>query len=357
MTIISADIEAPSGDGFDFSANNQILIVKANVILASDQADGVFAFGFSQNDIYNQGMILSSDSSAGVSFDDANGFVDDEAGGVMSGGTGLLVGDSPVNVVNDGQINGENYGVTDGFVGLTLTNSGTIEGGVNGVSDTEVNEKIHNSGKIIGNTAAALALGSHSVVTNSRDGAIDGGITLAAGSDTITNAGGIDGAVAFTGAGITNSVTNSGEITGNIKFSSAHSTLTNSGSMTGDVTMVGTDTLINTGVIHGDVTLGVSDIIELSVGQVTGAIAGKTNDLFAFSGNFGNETIDKFIGGTGPTHDTIRFAANDFGSFATVKNHMSQVGADVVIRLDGTDSITLDRIKLSSLVAADFKFV
>jgi hypothetical protein len=36
---------------------------------------------------------------------------------------------------------------------------------------------------------------------------------------------------------------------------------------------------------------------------------------------------------------------------------MSQVGADVLIKLDPTDSITLNNVTLSSLVSADFKFV
>ncbi len=35
---------------------------------------------------------------------------------------------------------------------------------------------------------------------------------------------------------------------------------------------------------------------------------------------------------------------------------MSQVGSDVVIRLDATDSITLKNVAVSSLVPADFKF-
>ena len=35
---------------------------------------------------------------------------------------------------------------------------------------------------------------------------------------------------------------------------------------------------------------------------------------------------------------------------------MSQVGSDVMIRLGATDSITLNEVRLSSLVSADFKF-
>jgi len=115
--------------------------------------------------------------------------------------------------------------------------------------------------------------------------------------------------------------------------------------------------LINTGAIHGNVTLGNADLVDSSRGEITGAITALTSDLFEFSGNFGNETIDKFTGGTGSTHDTIQFAANDFGSFTAVQSAMSQVGADTVIRLDATDSITLFGVTRSNLVSADFKFV
>jgi hypothetical protein len=212
-----------------------------------------------------------------------------------------------------------------------------------------------NSGIITG----ALSFdGTGDTITNSHAGTIDGGITLATGSDAVTNAGSIDGAITFTGSGAHSVITNTGEITGNIKMVGTD-TLINHGQIYGNVTCGTGDTLSNTGVIHGDVTLGVSDTFDLSVGEVTGAVTAASGgkDLFKFSGNFGNEAINSFIAGTGSTHDTIQFAANDFGSFAAVQKDMTQVGADVVIRLDGTDSITLDNIKLASLVSADFKFV
>ena len=95
---------------------------------------------------------------------------------------------------------------------------------------------------------------------------------------------------------------------------------------------------------------------------VTGAIyastvTGSPGDLFEFSGDFGKVTFNDFVGGTGTNHDTIQFAANDFGTYSQVQSASTQVGADVVIKLDATDSITLNNVTLSSLVSTDFTFV
>ena len=84
-------------------------------------------------------------------------------------------------------------------------------------------------------------------------------------------------------------------------------------------------------------TLGASDTIDDSRGGITGGINAGASDTFDYHGLFGNETIDTFTGGTGSTHDTIQFAANDFGIFTAVQSAMSQVGADTVIRLDATE--------------------
>jgi hypothetical protein len=105
------------------------------------------------------------------------------------------------------------------------------------------------------------------------------------------------------------------------------------------------------------VILGAGDTFYLSPGIVTGVVDAAGSDLFAFSGNFGNVTFDDFVAGSGSTHDTIQFAANDFGTFSQIQSASSQVGADVVIKLDATDSITLNNVTLASLVSADLKFV
>ncbi len=81
-----------------------------------------------------------------------------------------------------------------------------------------------------------------------------------------------------------------------------------------------------------------------------------SGDLFEFDTHFGAETIDNFTTRAGPTHDTLEFATSDFANYAALTSAMSQAGSDVMIKLDSTDSITLNHVSLSSLVSADFKF-
>ena len=105
-------------------------------------------------------------------------------------------------------------------------------------------------------------------------------------------------------------------------------------------------------------TLGSADTYDASSGEVTGAITASSGDLLEFSGNFGAATIDDFAAGPGATHDTIELGVGGLDSYAalTSASAMSQVGSNVMIRLDATDSITLNHVTLSSLVSADFKF-
>jgi hypothetical protein len=100
--------------------------------------------------------------------------------------------------------------------------------------------------------------------------------------------------------------------------------------------------------------LGAWDTFDARSGEVTGTITASSGDLFEFGGNFGHETIDNFTAGKGAAHDSIRIAMGDFASFSALSHSMSQVGSDVVISLGVTDSITLNDVRLSSLVSTDF---
>ena len=170
----------------------------------------------------------------------------------------------------------------------------------------------------------------------------------------LSNSGQIDGAVDLLG-GSGDTLDNFGLISGNVALAGGD-ILMNQGQVYGDVTLAGGDALIDTGLIHGDVTLGSADSFDASQGGVAGTIGASSGDLFEFGGHFGAETIDNFTAGAGSTHDTLEFATSDFANYAALTSAMSQVGSDVMIRLDATDSITLNHVSMSSLVSADFKF-
>jgi hypothetical protein len=413
MTIQTTNIDATSGDAVDLTGGDEpFFIIAKGVVVESQFSDGIVADNTAAFFIYNNGSIVAND--LGVELERANDHFYNERGGSVFGFQAVVMTTADETFVNYGDVSGDvigvsdtsggnvilNYGTIEGpnesldvAGGETITNAGVMEGAITftGAGTGTVNS-LTNSGTITGalnssvsldidntglwnqaGSAVMIDLGaSGDVITNAHAGTIDGAITLVAGGDTFTNAGSIDGAITFTGTGIANTVTNSGGITGNIKFSAAHSTLTNTGTITGRIAIARTDTLVNhgqiygnvaarahdvlanTGVIHGNVTLGAHD--TFTVGDVTGAVTASTNDFLAFSGNFGNVTIDKFVAGSGTTRDVIWFGSNDFSTFAQVHAASTQQGADVVIRL-ATDSITLTGVTLSSLVSADFKFV
>lgn len=362
-----------------------------DLLLNSGTISGSFALSYFGNvateTIENSGTIESGSGSAIRSSASSAG-VDLVNSGLITGGSRDAKG-GPFSLLrfndnagttstidNQGTIAGAGFVIQSDSDLLDIRNSGSISGGLYSTTSVDVGNSgkwrdgtesdgivfsLLGSGNIITNSQAGTITGALSIKgsgdTIDNAGRIDGAVTLEAGHDAFTNAGNIDGAVTFTGTGAANTLTNSGAITGNVTLAGATSTLTSHGQIYGDVTLAGSDTLTNTGTIHGNVTLGASDTFDGSRGVVTGAIAAGNSDTFDCHGLFGVQTIDNFSAGSGSTHDTIQFAANDFGSFSAVRGAMSQVGSDTLIRLDASDSITLVGVAMSSLVAADFKFV
>jgi hypothetical protein len=352
----------------------EVLFGGGDLINNSGQISGAQSIVF-RNNVASETVENSGAIDGGLLFDDKSGTT------------------STIN--NEGIITGSGFVISSQTDILDINNSGTIHGGLTSASTVEVENSGHwhegtgslgvafsliSGGDSITNSHAGTIIGAISIEgsadTIDNAGRIDGAITLLTGGDVFTNAGEIDGGITFRGTDLTNTFTNSGAITGAVTLSGSDSTFTNSGSITGnvtqvngkdtmrnqgqiygDVTLAGGDTLTNNGVIHGNLSCRTGNTIDSSHGEITGTINASNSDLFEFSGNFGNETIDSFVAGTGSTHDTIQFAANDFGAFAAVQSAMSSPnGADTVIRLDATDSITLVGVKISSLASDDFKF-
>ena len=233
----------------------------------------------------------------------------------------------------------------------TVTNTGAIHGGLYAGATAAV--EIDNTGSWLAQSIAS-------------------GLEIVAAGSALTNAGVIDSWVKVYAADFT--LVNSGSLTGAVTLGSVatKSAITNDNEIYGDVTLSVDSTLTNTGAIHGTVALGAGDKLYLGGGTITGAItasagggtitgaiaaSSRGGDEFIYSGGWGHETIDRFIGGTGSTHDVIQFNADEFSSLAAVQAAMEQEGSDVLIKLDAADTIVLAGVKLSSLFRADFKFV
>jgi hypothetical protein len=79
------------------------------------------------------------------------------------------------------------------------------------------------------------------------------------------------------------------------------------------------------------------------------------HDTFVFAPNFGHDVIKDFAA-SGRSHDVVQFSKSVFDNFADVLAHATQVGQDVVIAADATDSLTLKNVKLAALDKTDFHF-
>ncbi len=77
------------------------------------------------------------------------------------------------------------------------------------------------------------------------------------------------------------------------------------------------------------------------------------SDTFVFSGNIGKDTIADFQ----PANDTIQLDHNAFASFADVLAHAAQIGPDVAIAIDASNSITLHNTMITQLTTHNFHLV
>ncbi len=83
---------------------------------------------------------------------------------------------------------------------------------------------------------------------------------------------------------------------------------------------------------------------------------GAGNDHIVFAANFGQDLIVDFTAGAG-VGDVIEFHDGIFADFAAVQAASAQVGADVQITLDASNSILLKNVSLANLNQDDFYLV
>jgi hypothetical protein len=123
----------------------------------------------------------------------------------------------------------------------------------------------------------------------------------------------------------------------------------------------GANSIITVGNGADTVTAGSGSTITLGNGvdtvtAVSSLInAGHGQDSFAFTGSFGDDTINNF----NPAHDNIVLAQAVFANFGAMQSDgdIKQVGANTVITHDSTNVIRLTDVNASSLHASDFRFV
>jgi uncharacterized membrane protein YdcZ (DUF606 family) len=95
---------------------------------------------------------------------------------------------------------------------------------------------------------------------------------------------------------------------------------------------------------------GTGDTLDLSGTSFVTANGG--SDAFVFGAAIGTEVINGFA----PT-DTIQFSKSDFASWSALSSHMTQSGANTVITLNSSNTVTLDGVTATTLTTSEFKFV
>ena len=318
--------------------------------------------------ILNSGQIVGT-TGIGISNGGGNSITN---GGTISGGTTGINYDNNVaqeSVENSGTISGEAYAITSSgsSAGVNIVNSGLLT--ADPVSSAQATiylddatgtvSSIDNKGTILGGSTGTGAIDD---VTDTLEltssGTIHGGIQVSGSNSIIHNSGTIHGSVGVGPGGTNSTIDNSGTIAGNVTLLGAGDALNDYGGTVTESLFLAPDNIkvsLYGGGSLGEITCGKGDVIDDYRGTIDGIdmAGGVTVD---YQGLFGEQTITDFTVGTGSTHDTISFAANDFQTFSAVQSAMTQLGADTVIKLDTDNSITLVHVSKTSLVKGDFKF-
>ena len=111
-----------------------------------------------------------------------------------------------------------------------------------------------------------------------------------------------------------------------------------------DFVVKASDQAGNTGSLH--VVYGTSGNDTIAASAPNEVLFGNSgNDTFVFSGNIGKDTVADFNANV----DAVQLSHNAFSNFAAVLAHATQVGSDVTIAIDPSNSVTLHNTTLSQL--------
>jgi Ca2+-binding RTX toxin-like protein len=118
----------------------------------------------------------------------------------------------------------------------------------------------------------------------------------------------------------------------------------------------GDSNIIDTGLGNDGIDARGGNDTLIGGGGNDGMTGGAGNDTFVFHAGFGQDTIADFAAGSG-VGDVIEFHDAIFADFAAVLAASQQVGANVRITVDASNSIVLNNVSLANLHQNDFLFV
>lgn len=78
-------------------------------------------------------------------------------------------------------------------------------------------------------------------------------------------------------------------------------------------------------------------------------------DVYQLETGAGHDVIADFWAGTGMT-DRLQFLGGQFAGFSAMLANAAETGSSVVITIDASNSVTLEGVSISQLVADDFLF-
>jgi hypothetical protein len=86
-------------------------------------------------------------------------------------------------------------------------------------------------------------------------------------------------------------------------------------------------------------------------------VGGTESDTFVFATGFGKDKIMDFNAATGTNHDVLQFSTAVFADWTALLAATSQVGTDLVITQNASNTITLKNVTLSSFTSDDAIFI
>jgi Ca2+-binding RTX toxin-like protein len=317
------------------------------------------------------------------------------SGTISAGKAAILLTGNSGTVTNDGLIETSAYAIAISADDATITNNKTITAG-GGVKLAGANGTLTNHGTVTGTSLSAAAvdfsgaskssinntglisakslafLGGDGIQSVFNSGTITGAVKLGGGNDYFDGNGGQVNGFVYGGTGndvyvISDAAIKLSEASrggADLVKASVSFTL---GSYFENLTLNGTASINATGNtltnrLHGNSGknsidgLAGSDLIWGHAGadRLTG---GSGADQFVFNTGDGKDRITDFAA-TGSIHDTLDLAGlASITSYADLtKNHMRQVGSDVLINGLNGDSILLKNLKLAALDKGDFLF-